>query len=138
MFAAAGAVGLYFLDPAQGHRRRAMLIQRTGGMVRKKKRRLMKEARHKASEAAGAAQRAAHPMSSQAPVEDDTTLARKVETILFRSPEVPKGSINVNSEKGVVVLRGAVDSTERIQELEQKAEAIPGVRGVRSMLHLAQ
>src|SRR3954464_9929170 len=37
---------------------------------------------------------------------DDTTLARKVETEIFRDDSVPKGDTNINSEFGVVFLRG--------------------------------
>ena len=49
---------------------------------------------------------------------DDVTLARKVETEIFRDADVPKGQINVNAENGVVVLRGEVEEPELIRDLE--------------------
>jgi osmotically-inducible protein OsmY len=42
----------------------------------------------------------------------------------------------INSEYGVITLRGEVDTPEQIRELEAAAARIPGVRGVQTMLHL--
>jgi hypothetical protein len=67
---------------------------------------------------------------------DDATLARKVETELFRDPEVPKGQISVNAQRGVVQLRGEVPSAEMLTELVERAREINGVRDVESLLHL--
>ena len=66
---------------------------------------------------------------------DDTTLARKVETEIFRDPEVPKGQINVNAEDGVVILRGEVDRPELIRDLEEMTRNVKGVKGVENLLH---
>ena len=70
------------------------------------------------------------------PPGDDVTLARMVETIIFRDPEVPKGAIIVDALNGVVTLRGEADRLERIGELQRKAGAIPGVARVENLLHL--
>jgi hypothetical protein len=67
---------------------------------------------------------------------DDVTLARKVETELFRPADAPKGSVDVNVYEGVVELRGEVKRPEQITELVSKAEAIPEVRSVTNLLHL--
>lgn len=67
---------------------------------------------------------------------DDTTLARKVETELFRGSEVPKGSVNVNVIDGVVMLRGEVKHPADVKALEARARAVPEVRGVENLLHL--
>ena len=66
---------------------------------------------------------------------DDVTLARKVETEIFRDAEVPKGQINVNAENGVVVLRGEVDEPELIRDLEEKTRNVQGVQEVENLLH---
>jgi osmotically-inducible protein OsmY len=66
---------------------------------------------------------------------DDVTLARKVETEIFRSAEVPKGQINVNAENGVVVLRGEVEEPELIGDLEKKTRNVQGVQEVENLLH---
>lgn len=67
---------------------------------------------------------------------DDVTLARKVETELFRAAGAPKGEVDVNVADGIVHLRGQVRTPAQIRELEQAARAIPEVRGVENLLHL--
>ena len=66
---------------------------------------------------------------------DDVTLARKVETEIFRDAGAPKGDVLVNAEHGVVFLRGQVESPEQIQELEKAAKAVDGVKEVETLLH---
>lgn len=132
--AVGGAVLAFFLDKDQGKRRRAMARQRIGGMTHRLSRRGERFASHKRSEMVGRVERARHPQAAQAPPPDDTSLARKVETVIFRDPQVPKGSMNVNAEAGVVFLRGHAATSEQVQELERKTRAIPGVRDVRNLL----
>lgn len=67
---------------------------------------------------------------------DDTTLARKVETELFRGPDGPKSGVNVNVVDRVVQLRGQVKHPEDIKALEARARAVPEVRDVDNLLHL--
>ena len=75
--------------------------------------------------------------SSQQPKDlDDVAITRKVETELFRSNDVDKGKINVNTADGVVWLRGEAKNPEQVQELEAKAKAIPEVKRVENLLHL--
>ncbi len=64
------------------------------------------------------------------------TLAHKIESILFRDRDVPKGQININAEEGVVFLRGQVDRPELVGELEARVRAVKGVRAVENLLHL--
>jgi HSP20 family molecular chaperone IbpA len=67
---------------------------------------------------------------------DDVTLTRKVESIVFRVPGIPKGSINVNSVDGVVYLRGQVEHPEDVKRAVEETEAIPEVVRVENLLHL--
>jgi osmotically-inducible protein OsmY len=67
---------------------------------------------------------------------DDVTLARKVETEIFRPEDAPKGSVNVNVEGGIVYLRGEVERPELIDDLVEKARNVQGVREVENLLHL--
>jgi hypothetical protein len=126
----------YFLDPARGRRRRKLVAQRTGGLVRRVSRKGRRATRHAASQATGVAQRAAHPRARQAPPSDDVTLAHKVETLIFRPADAPKATVNVNAVDGVVFLRGVARTLEEIAELEREVRAIPGVRDVENLLHL--
>ena len=67
---------------------------------------------------------------------DDVTLARQVESELFREENAPKGQISVNAANGVVQLRGEVEQPELIDELVQRARSVQGVRDVENLLHL--
>ena len=66
---------------------------------------------------------------------DDVTLARKVETELFRPADVPKGSISINVNDGVVELRGELPDQGQIDELGDTAKKIDGVKDVNNLLH---
>lgn len=77
------------------------------------------------------------PQRSQRPKElDDVTIARKVESILFRAEDRPKQDVDVNVVDGVVYLRGEVKTPQLINELEAEAKQIPEVKGVENLLHL--
>ncbi|HKY23552.1 MAG TPA: BON domain-containing protein [Gaiella sp.] len=64
------------------------------------------------------------------------TLARKVETELFRDPDVPKGQISINAQRGLVQLRGEVPNADMVTALVEQARTVSGVRDVESLLHL--
>ena len=88
--------------------------------------------------AAGKAKGAVHSVASTVTGGkdyDDVTLARKVETELFRPASVPKGAISVNVNDGVVELRGELADQQQIEELGDTAKKIDGVRDVRNLLH---
>src|SRR5919112_4409517 len=62
----------------------------------------------------------ATPGAGREPAEErlnDPALARKVESEVFRDDELPKGSISVNAEYGVIYFRGEVPSEEVMEEL---------------------
>jgi BON domain len=67
---------------------------------------------------------------------DDVTIARKVESIVFRGRKVAKGKVDVNVADGVVWLRGEVKTPNLIKDLEARAREVPEVRGVENLLHL--
>jgi hypothetical protein len=91
--------------------------------------------RHVVSTAAGNAQQARH--SSPEPKDlDDATLARKVETELFRDSHPLKGHVDINAVDGTVYLRGEVKRPDQIADLEARVRAIPEVTGVNNLLHL--
>ena len=110
-FAALGAALAYFFDPNNGKRRRKATVKRLAGFARRRRE------------------------GFQGSPQDDVTLARKVESEIFRDAEGPKGAVDVNAEHGKVVLRGEVDSTELIEELVDKARGVQGVEEVESLLH---
>ena len=131
-----GAALAYFLDPQNGRRRRAMARDRGLAFFRRLGRRSERMGRMAAAEAYGVTQKVTHLREEEKPQPDDVTLARKVETEIFRDPDVPKGQINVNAENGKVVLRGQVERPEMIDDLEDKVRKIQGVQEVENLLHL--
>ena len=68
---------------------------------------------------------------------DDVTLARKVESEIFRPADVPKGDISVNVNDGVVELRGEIEDQKQIDALGASARKVDGVKDVRNLLHTA-
>jgi hypothetical protein len=87
--------------------------------------------------AQGPAPGGAGPQASRQPKDlDDVTIARKVETHIFRVRSRPKSSVDVNVVDGVVWLRGQVKTPAMIRRLEAEAREIPEVRDVQNLLHL--
>jgi hypothetical protein len=134
-FAALGAALVYFFDPQNGRRRRALARDRIPAFFRAKARQPGRLGRIAKSQAFGVKQRVKHRKEEGKPQPDDATLAHKVETEIFRDAEVPKGQINVNAENGVVVLRGEVEQDQLIRDLEKKTRKVQGVREVENLLH---
>jgi osmotically-inducible protein OsmY len=134
LFALAGAIGAalaYFFDPDNGRRRRKILGDKAGKYVRQG----AQQAQGVGAQAQGLKAQAKHRSEQEKPQPDDVTLARKVETEIFREPDVPKGKINVNVEDGVVYLRGELEQRDLIQDLESQARKVQGVRDVENLLH---
>jgi osmotically-inducible protein OsmY len=107
----AGAIGAalaYFFDPDNGRKRRVAAIKKAGQRFR----------------------------PADKPQPDDVTLARKVESEIFRGPDVPKGQINVNVEDGVVYLRGELEQPDLIEDLGAQARKVQGVLAVENLLHV--
>ena len=67
---------------------------------------------------------------------DDPTLKAKVESEIFRDADAPKDRVSVNSQYGVIQLRGEIESQELIDELVERARAVQGVREVENLLHV--
>jgi osmotically-inducible protein OsmY len=132
---AAAAALTYFLDPQNGGRRRNVARDQVVSFFRQSGRKASSAGRSVASEAYGLKQKAMHMKEEAKPEPDDITLARKVETEIFREADVPKGQINVNAEGGKVFLRGEVGDPSMIEDLEKAARKVQGVREVENLLH---
>ena len=134
--ALAGAIIMYFCDPAQGKLRRNMASDMLAARARRLLRLIARTGRTAAADAYGASQKVAHMQPEHWSVPNDATLARRVETELLRDRNIPKGRININAEAGIVVLRGEIDHPKQIREIEDAVGRMPGVRGVHNLLHL--
>jgi osmotically-inducible protein OsmY len=130
-----GAALAWLLDPRGGARRRNVMRDRTLAFFRRGGRRTERAVGAVRAEAYGVTRKLTH-LHEQPKEFDDVTLARKVETKIFRDAGVPKGQINVNAEDGVVYLRGEVPTPEMIDDLFEKTRHVQGVHGVKNLLHL--
>jgi hypothetical protein len=135
-FGALGAALTYFFDPQTGKRRRTMARDRTLAFFRRTARKGAQAGKAVGAEAYGVAQKATHMKEAEKPQPNDATLKAKVESEIFRDAGVPKGSVDVNAENGIVILRGEVDRPELIEELESKTRDVQGVRDVENLLHM--
>jgi BON domain-containing protein len=134
--ALAAAAATYLLDPIAGRRRRALLRDRSAALSRDIGQGLARWSQLRGGQLEGMLQRASHAGDADV-MPNDAALVAKVESELFRDPALPKGLLNVNAEKGVVVLRGELAAQEQIDDLIRRAGRIAGVRRVESLLHPA-
>jgi osmotically-inducible protein OsmY len=133
-----GALIAYFFDPQSGRSRRSEARQRIPAMLRRTSAKAEQAGKAASSQATAVKAKAVHRKEAEEPQPDDVTLARKVETEIFRDAEVPKGKINVNAENGKVVLRGVVEEPSLIEDLEKRTKKIQGVREVENLLTAAK
>ena len=134
-----GAALAYFLDPQSGRRRRHQTRDQLLSLARQGTKRARKLVHHASADAAGTARRAAHALRRPEGVElDDATLVDKVESIVFRKHDVPKGQININAENGVVFLRGQVEDPGLVETLETRVRKVRGVKDVENLLHTSE
>ena len=131
--AGTAAATAYLFDPALGRARRAKLSDQIGAFFRRGARTAQKKADHVSSQAAGTAQKVAHGARSEDVPPNDQALTDKVKSEALGGPT---GKIAVNSEGGVVVLRGEVSSLEEIGDIEQRVRKVTGVLDVNNLLHL--
>ena len=136
--AAAGAAAAHLLDPENGAARRGRLREQ----VTARARRGASAVQAQAQEAAGTVQEQARQAAAVAPAgeeprledPDDQTLARRVETEIFRDADAPKGGVSVDVQAGVAYLRGEAPQ-EWIPRFGERAGAVEGVSRVENLLH---
>ena len=132
-----GAVVAFLTDPDRGRGRRAQLIDQGTAIIRRTGRHAERAARAAGAAATGAMAAVSHATGPGGTgATDDVTLSARAETELFRDPSVPKGSININAERGTLVLRGEVPSEELRDRLGREAEQIDGVWSVHNLLRV--
>jgi len=133
--AIAGALTVYFFDPERGRTRRAQFMDWSGARLRRGQRALDQVVKRTGDSASTLPQRMVRLQTGPRPV-DDLTLKDRVESEIFRSPDLPKGQINFDVESAVVTVRGQVDNALQIAKIEKAVLKVPGVRGVENLLHV--
>ena len=116
-------------------RRRNMARDRAAAVVRRGAELAASKADYAKGLAKGAAHVATEPVRKEDGEYDDVTLARKVESEIFRPEDAPKGDVSVNAQNGVVELRGEVKRPEQVKELGEAAARVEGVTEVHNLLH---
>ena len=133
--AAAGAAATHFLDPDSGRRRRDALRDQAASKLRRGSQQAGSTASHAAGQAKGAVAQTMPSGGERVEEADDITLARKVETEIFRASDAPKGDVSVDVQAGVVYLRGTVADEAWIERLADEAKKVNGIKGVKNLLH---
>ena len=133
--AIAGALTVYFFDPERGRTRRAQFMDWSGARLRRGQLALDQVVKRTGDSASTLPQRMVRLQTGPRPV-DDLTLKDRVESEIFRSPDLPKGQINFDVESAVVTVRGQVDNALQIAKIEKAVLKVPGVRGVENLLHV--
>ena len=127
--------GIAYLVGPQGRRRRHEAVDRAGAVARDAAEATTGAAQTATEQAENIAAQVQH-RQEEATEFDDVTLARKVETEIFRDEDAPKGDVDVNVQEGVVQLRGELDSQQLIDDLVEQARNVNGVRDVENLLHV--
>jgi osmotically-inducible protein OsmY len=135
--AAVGAAATHFLDPTSGRRRRHELRDQAAAKASAGASKAAGTAGYAAGKAKGAVATAAPSVPGRNRIDDvdDVTLARKVETEIFRDANAPKGDVSVDVQAGVVYLRGMVADAAWIERFATEAQRVDGVKGVKNLLH---
>jgi osmotically-inducible protein OsmY len=129
-----GAAAAHFLDPQSGRRRRQEMREQAVSKAQATAGQAVSTAHYAAGKAKGATSTVT-PGGTGLEEPDDVTLARKVETEIFRAPDAPKGDVSVDVQRGVAHLRGEVADEQWITRLGQEAEKVEGIKGVENLLH---
>lgn len=137
----AGALAMYYADPQQGRRRRALVRDRFAHLRRLARRDVPRTAERRGRFLRGLAKGIGHEAAAFARLEqrqpvDDETLVARVRSEAFRAAEIKSGEIHVDAYQGCVTLRGQLESADDIRRLVEAAQSINGVHDVRNYLHL--
>ena len=127
--------GIAYLVGPQGRRRRNEAVDRAGAVARDAAEAATGAAQTVTQQAQDVAAKAQHREEVTKEF-DDVTLARKVESEIFRDDDAPKGQVDINVQEGVVQLRGELDSQQLIDDLVGQTRQVQGVRDVENLLHV--
>ena len=138
--AAAGALGMFFLDPRAGNRRRAMLGDKLTSLTHSATGFLTGTVPQSAGMVAGKAKGVQQTVTGMTggqshASDDDKTVTDRVMSEVFRDPNLPKGEVNVNTVDHIVYLRGHIEDPSKVSELEERTRKVPGVTDVINLIN---
>ena len=131
-----GAGATYFLDPAQGRRRRHVARDRALRAVRKTGRYSAKRARFGLGRLRGVGARTRGKVLPRERALDDRTVEQRIRSDVLREVGLGRHDVDVRVEQGVVTLRGQVDGSNLADDLIARVQSVPGVVDVAAMLRV--
>lgn len=133
--AAAGGAGLaYLFDPDRGRTRRARLRDQALATWRRDVRALERKANFERGKLEGMTHRATH-RGEREPASDQVLVDKIRSEALGRAPELAH-RISIDACKGVVTLRGQLDTPEDVARVEALVAPVSGVQRVVNLAHL--
>jgi osmotically-inducible protein OsmY len=133
----AGVGAAYFFDPAQGRRRRRMVVDQAAGAARKLGRYASKKARFQTGRLRGLLARATR-VGSRPEVTDDATVLQRIRSEAFREAGVSTKEVDVYVEAGVAKLQGSVPESSLADDLVRRVSKVPGVRDVEAAIEVSR
>jgi hypothetical protein len=131
-----GAGFAMLFDPAAGRRRRARSRDKAAKAWHQGSKRTARSGRRAMSFARGQSQRTMHAVQSHHYDNSDLVVLDRIESTVFRDPDLPKGQLNIDVVHGRAVIRGAVTSPYWIREVERRVREVPGVERVENLMHM--
>jgi hypothetical protein len=131
---AAGAAAMYYLDPQNGRRRRALVADRADALRHDAARVAAAKGRRAADRARGLMAQLRSSLSRQGPGNDDSVVAGRVRAHLGRVIGYPK-AIHTTVEQGCVRVDGHVLERD-LHPLLSELKAVPGVRRIYNRLQV--
>ena len=116
---AAGALGMYYLDPQSGRRRRALMRDRLAHMRRVLTRQVPRTVERHGRFFGGVAKGIRHEAAEMARLNghqatvDDETLVARVRSEALRERGIKAGEIHLDAYEGCVTLRGQLEHVRR-------------------------
>jgi hypothetical protein len=128
-----GAAGMYFFDPSQGRRRRAVARDKMRSRVAQQRRRRSQEAAYEQGRRRG--ELFARAGAGEFHQHDNRSVAEHLHSVLERS-DVPTADVTVEVVDDVVRVRGQVRTADERDRVLAAVGAEAGPRQVESLLHL--
>jgi hypothetical protein len=131
-----GAGTTYFLDPAQGKKRRHVIRNRALRTLRRAGRFSFKKARFGLGHLRGLGAQMRNRAFPRPRSLDDRTVEQRIRSDVLRDVGLSRQDIDIRVEQGVVTLRGHVAGRSLADDLIDRVKHVPGVVDVAAMLRV--
>ena len=133
----AGAGTAFVFDPRLGKTRRALVRDRTLGLLRRARRVGVGKAKYAAGHAQGLAAETRSAVLPRDETAADETVKSRILSDAFRNVPVSTRDVNVDVVDGVATLHGSVSNQSLADDLVREVRKVPGVRDVRQVFTIS-